>query len=150
MGTFRVTLVLVLCLLGPWVSAATERLDPPGKSSGKIALELVAAGSAPTTYNPGRLESETTYFWRVDSRDACGVRQGPVWSFSTGTAVDPVVPGDCQGDGLLDFSDGICLLGFVFLGNPPALPCAGGEPDDRGNVQLLDWLGDPATGLARR
>ena len=33
-------------------------------------------------------------------------------------------------------------MGFVFLGNPPALPCAGGEPDDRGNVQLLDWLGD--------
>ena len=32
-------------------------------------------------------------------------------------------PGDCNEDGNLDLSDLICLLGFLFLGSPNALPC---------------------------
>jgi hypothetical protein len=39
-----------------------------------------------TTYNPGRLEFGTTYYWRVDENNAPpkgGVNTGSVWSFTT-------------------------------------------------------------------
>jgi len=40
----------------------------------------------PTTYNPGPLKSETTYYWRVDEFDGTTTYKGGVWSFSTAKA----------------------------------------------------------------
>ena len=54
------------------------------------------------------------------------------------------VPGDCNQDGNLDLSDGICVLGFLFLGTPAALPCA----EAAGNTGLLDWQGDGSVDLS--
>ena len=45
-----------------------------------------AAGGAPVpeiTYNPGTLELDKTYYWRVDEFDGITTHQGDVWSFST-------------------------------------------------------------------
>jgi hypothetical protein len=45
-----------------------------------------ATGGAPlvfTTYDPGTLELEKTYFWRVDEFDARDTYKGDVWSFTT-------------------------------------------------------------------
>jgi len=45
-----------------------------------------AAGGAPlvfATYDPGPLELEKTYFWRVDEFDARDMYKGDVWSFTT-------------------------------------------------------------------
>jgi len=36
-----------------------------------------------TTFDPGSLSGATTYYWRIDARNATGVTAGPVWSFST-------------------------------------------------------------------
>jgi len=36
-----------------------------------------------TNFNPGPLELEKTYFWRVDEFDAQGTHKGDVWSFTT-------------------------------------------------------------------
>jgi hypothetical protein len=36
-----------------------------------------------TTYNPGLLEFDKTYYWRVDEYDAFGTYKGEVWSFRT-------------------------------------------------------------------
>jgi len=37
------------------------------------------------SFNPGLLEPETTYYWRVDETDSQGnVFKGPLWSFTTG------------------------------------------------------------------
>jgi hypothetical protein len=36
------------------------------------------------SYDPGLLEPDTTYYWRVDEVYAGNTIQGPVWSFSTG------------------------------------------------------------------
>ena len=47
------------------------------------------------------------------------------------------LPGDCNQDGFLDISDGLCVLGFLFLGSPDELPCNG----DAG-FTLADWNGD--------
>ena len=36
-----------------------------------------------TNYNPGGLNSNTTYYWRIDSKNDCGTTTGDVWSFTT-------------------------------------------------------------------
>jgi hypothetical protein len=52
------------------------------------------------------------------------------------------VPGDCNADARLDISDGVCVLGILFLGQPAAFPCGDGSPADPGNVSLIDWQPD--------
>ena len=45
-----------------------------------------AAGAPPTalaTYNPGPLEFEKTYYWRIDESDGSTTYTGDVWSFKT-------------------------------------------------------------------
>jgi len=41
----------------------------------------------PATYNPGTLELEKVYYWRVDEFDAFNTFKGDVWSFTTPGAV---------------------------------------------------------------
>lgn len=36
-----------------------------------------------TTYNPGSLNLNTTYYWRIDEKNSNGTTSGPVWSFTT-------------------------------------------------------------------
>ncbi|UCG58741.1 MAG: hypothetical protein JSU70_04345, partial [Phycisphaerales bacterium] len=48
-----------------------------------------------TTYEPGPLEYETTYYWRIDESDGQGTTPGQVWSFTT----EPFVPELPWGDG---------------------------------------------------
>lgn len=40
-------------------------------------------------FNIGELEPETTYYWRIDSRNATGVTEGDAWSFTTGDGSAP-------------------------------------------------------------
>ena len=47
--------------------------------------ELVATGQAATSFNPGPLAYDTTYYWRIDAKNAGGPTTGDVWSFSTKT-----------------------------------------------------------------
>jgi hypothetical protein len=44
---------------------------------------------AGTTYNPGALSNNITYYWRIDSKNAGGTTTGAVWSFTT-IVVPPV------------------------------------------------------------
>ncbi|MHC4119239.1 MAG: LamG-like jellyroll fold domain-containing protein [Planctomycetota bacterium] len=54
---------------------------------GTDATEVANAAGAPpsgkTTYDPGTLELETTYYWRVDAFDGATWHTGDVWSFAT-------------------------------------------------------------------
>ena len=36
-----------------------------------------------TTYSPGVIETEKTYYWRVDEFDAAATHKGDIWSFTT-------------------------------------------------------------------
>jgi hypothetical protein len=36
-----------------------------------------------TTYDPGALENEKTYYWRVDEFDGAATHKGDIWSFTT-------------------------------------------------------------------
>ena len=51
-------------------------------------------------------------------------------------------PGDCNQDSNVDIADSICLLSFLFLGQPSRLPCGDGSTDDLANVELLDANAD--------
>ena len=46
-------------------------------------LPRVSNAQTTTTYDPPQLEYGTTYYWRVDERDAAGVYTGEVWIFKT-------------------------------------------------------------------
>jgi len=43
-----------------------------------------------TTFDPGTLANDTTYYWRIDEKNAIGTTTGVVWSFVTGEAAGPV------------------------------------------------------------
>jgi len=46
-----------------------------------------------TSYNPGGLLDNTTYYWRIDARGAGnGMTTGNVWNFTTGTTQPPSPP----------------------------------------------------------
>jgi hypothetical protein len=42
-----------------------------------------------TDFDPGRLNSNTTYFWRIDEVNSNGTRTGVLWSFTTGAGSGP-------------------------------------------------------------
>ena len=50
------------------------------------------------TYNPGPLELEKVYYWRVDEFDAVGTHKGEVWTFTTPGAVGNAQPADGAAD----------------------------------------------------
>ena len=47
---------------------------------------------AGTSFDPGTLDSETEYFWRIDAKNTCGTTTGDVWSFTTANAAVCVAP----------------------------------------------------------
>jgi hypothetical protein len=56
-----------------------------------------AAGGAPqgaASYDPGQLEAEKVYYWRVDEFDGAGTYTGQVWTFTTPGAVSSPAPAD--------------------------------------------------------
>ncbi|MHC4354957.1 MAG: LamG-like jellyroll fold domain-containing protein, partial [Planctomycetota bacterium] len=53
------------------------------------ALPEVSKMQMGTTYDPGPLDPDTTYYWRVDEFTPAGTITGPVWSFSTIGVVTP-------------------------------------------------------------
>jgi len=50
---------------------------------GTAASPPFIGNQAGTTYNPGTLVSITTYYWRIDEKNAGGTTTGTVWSFTT-------------------------------------------------------------------
>ncbi|MGA2092466.1 MAG: CotH kinase family protein, partial [Sedimentisphaerales bacterium] len=44
---------------------------------------LVSSSQTGTTYSPGTLGYSTTYYWRIDEKNAGGTTTGTVWSFTT-------------------------------------------------------------------
>jgi Pregnancy-associated plasma protein-A len=46
---------------------------------------------AGTTFNPGALAAGTTYYWRIDSKNATGTTTGDVWSFTTAGGAATIV-----------------------------------------------------------
>ena len=52
----------------------------------KSSPPVVATGLTQTTYDPGLLNDDTQYYWKIVSKDdQGGETPGPVWTFRTGT-----------------------------------------------------------------
>ena len=57
------------------------------------------------------------------------------------------LPNDCNQDGQMDISDGVCLLRHLFLGDPAVLPCGDGALVHPGNTELFNANGDARVDL---
>jgi len=72
-----------------WTSGMDAQSHDVYFSTDRAAVEAGDAGASQGnqvafTYDPGTLEADTIYYWRVDEHDAAGaVHAGPVWSFTT-------------------------------------------------------------------
>jgi hypothetical protein len=77
-----------------WVDPNTTLTWEPGadattamvyfsKNRDDVVLGMVGELAMTNEYDPGLLDSQTTYYWRVDSMAADKVFQGDVWSFIT-------------------------------------------------------------------
>ncbi|MFC1633349.1 LamG-like jellyroll fold domain-containing protein [Planctomycetota bacterium] len=57
-----------------------------------VANATVGMPVGTTSYNPGPLEAEKVYYWRVDEFDGLGTYKGYVWAFTTPGAVGSPQP----------------------------------------------------------
>ena len=81
-----------------------------------------AAGAPPlvsSTYSPGTLELEKTYYWRVDESDGTNTFPGDVWSFTTAK----------EGGGVRgDYYNGMNFENHVLTRIDPEIDFAWGDP----------------------
>jgi len=84
------------------------------------------------------LQPGETYCWRIVAR-SCQNAPGPEWSFSTveQAATTEFVRGDANPDEVLNLSDAVTILNFLFTGGP--IDCfATADVDDNSDVNLTD------------
>ncbi len=72
-----------------------------------------------TSFKPGPLELEKTYYWRVDELEAQGTHKGDVWSFTTAK-----VGGGIRGD----YYKGMNFDNFVLTRTDPLIDFSWGDP----------------------
>jgi len=104
-----------------------------------------AAGGAQigvTTYNPGTLELEKTYYWRVDEFDGVNSYKGDVWSFKTAKA----------GGGLrAEYYNGTDFETFILTRTDPQVNFSWGDPGSPDPAVSVDnfsarWTGEVEAG----
>ncbi|NQU42258.1 hypothetical protein HQ520_03165, partial [bacterium] len=142
----------------PVDSIMTWEPEPPAPRVGVPDSYTVFFGTKPTPgfferrgtrtapiFNPGTLEYNTAYYWRIEARNAGGGTLGPIWSFTTedpptpipdqpinpfpanGATNQPVrlTPTWSNGGGATSYD--------IYFGTSPSL----GQSDFRGNQTLL-------------
>ncbi len=94
-----------------------DNFDDVNEATGGVSQEE-------TTYTPGPLEKEKTYYWRVDEFDGAATHKGEVWSFSTVPDI-PIDDPNLVGFWSLDESSGIVAVDWSghdnhgdFIGQP--------------------------------
>ncbi|MHC4396765.1 MAG: fibronectin type III domain-containing protein [Planctomycetota bacterium] len=60
-----------------------------------------------TTFEPGTMSNDTTYYWRIDEVDAQGTTTGNVWNFTTEAAPSP--PGQASSPGPADSATDVSI-----------------------------------------
>jgi hypothetical protein len=95
-----------------------------------------------TTYTPGTLELEKTYYWRIDELDISTTHKGDVWSFTTLPEVQITDP-NLVGWWKLDEGYGATTVDWSGYGNHGAITNTGGGLGENGSV----WDTDPERGI---
>jgi outer membrane protein assembly factor BamB len=99
--------------------------------------ELVSENQTGTTYNPGTMDYETTYYWQIVAWDTYGEsREGPVWEFST--IAEPNHPPDKP----IIFEENGKL--YVYISDPDGDSLY--IKIDWGDGEVTDWFGPYASG----
>jgi hypothetical protein len=97
------------------------------------------------------LDIKRYYYWKVKAYDNWGAQRwsNQTWSFYVS------LRGDTNGDDIIDISDVVCLINYLFIGGPPPVPLAAGDcnrdtvVDVSDVVYLLNYLfvgGPPPSG----
>jgi hypothetical protein len=91
-----------------------------------------------TTFDPGALAPDTTYYWRIDARGTGGgVTRGDVWQFTTSNGL---ILGDFNIDGDVDQEDfghlQACLTANLVMA---ADACLDADLDTDGDVDPMDY-----------
>ena len=112
-----------------------------------------AAGGTPqgiATYDPGPLEREKVYYWRVDEFDAALTHKGDVWSFTTPGAVGNPQPAygvsDVALNAILSWTPSMSAASHqVYFGTDKETVRAAGPglPEDKGSKALGAERYDP-------
>jgi|GEM_PF-1734267 len=100
----------------------------------------VAWSESASTYDPGTMDSDTTYYWQIVTFDRHGESTaGSIWRFRT--VVLPWVCGDCNGDGFVNFADALYVKNYYYQ-TPPGSPAPIGQGDVNldGFVNFADAL----------
>jgi len=95
-----------------------------------------------TTYTPGTLESEKTYYWRVDEVDTLTTHKGDIWSFTTLPDV-PITDPNLVGWWKLDEGNGATTVDWSGYGNHGAITNIDEGLGENGSV----WDTDPDRGM---
>ena len=66
-----------------------------GTTSPPPEVDTVASSS----YDPGALDYETVYYWKIVARNACGDTEGPIWEFTTNPVYVWYVDVESSGNG---------------------------------------------------
>jgi len=68
-----------------WTAGLNAAMDAVyfGTDPDEVANATGAPSGMETTFDPGTLASDTTYYWRVDTFDGMAWNTGEVWSFTT-------------------------------------------------------------------
>ncbi len=81
-----------------------------------------------------------SYCWKIVSKDICGGVESPVWSFTAVTQEwPPFRRGEVSLDGLIDVTDAVGILLFLFVGTPLGADCKkAADVDDNGKLDITD------------
>ena len=69
-----------------------------GEDYDEVNNATVGVPSGKASHNPGPLESEKVYYWRIDEFDGLGTYKGDVWAFTTPGAVGNPQPANGAAD----------------------------------------------------
>lgn len=92
-----------------------------GKSNNLVEFGTVIKNE----FNPGLLDPNTTYYWKIDENNLLYTTPGEVWSFTTGSSVLDTSNNALNFDGVDD---------FINCGNDPSLQITGNE------ITLEAWI----------
>jgi hypothetical protein len=101
----------------------------------EMPLSHVASSESLSSYDPGTMEYDTTYYWKVVVWDNHGdSTAGPTWAFKT--EVFPFVCGDCNGDGIVTVADANYLVSYIYRDGPA--PIGSGDVNTDANITIAD------------
>jgi hypothetical protein len=109
-----------------------------GDNFDDVNSAVVGLSQAASTYDPGPLESDKTYYWRIDEYDGVEIHKGDVLNFTTFST---------RGVGLRgDYYTGVNFDKLVLTRLDPQVdfPWGGNPPDDAvgGSNFSVRWTGD--------